>query len=40
VSYAINAERALAGTSFALSYIRTEEEDEDTTLISQTYAPL
>lgn len=40
VSYAINAERALAGTSFALSYIRTEEEDEDTTLISQDHAPL
>lgn len=40
VSYAINAERALAGTSFALSYIRTEEEDQDTTYISQKYAPL
>lgn len=40
VSYAINAERALAGTSFALSYIRTEEEDQDTTYISQEYAPL
>lgn len=40
VSYAINAERALAGTSFALSYIRTEEEDEDTELVSKEYAPL
>ncbi|NDD52503.1 hypothetical protein EBZ39_01255 [bacterium] len=40
VSYAINAERALAGTSFALSYTRTEEEDEDTKYISQTYPPL
>lgn len=40
VSYAINAERALAGTSFALSYLRTETEDKDTTLVSQTYAPL
>ena len=40
VSYAINAERALAGTSFGLSYIRTEDEDKDTTLVSQEYAPL
>lgn len=40
VSYAINAERALAGTSFALSYTRTEEEDKDTTYISQEYPPL
>jgi hypothetical protein len=40
VSYAINAERALAGTSFALSYLRTEEEDKDTTLVSKEYAPL
>lgn len=40
VSYAINAERALAGTSFALSYTRTEEEDQDTKYISQTYPPL
>ena len=40
VSYAINAERALAGTSFALSYLRTEEEDKDTVLISKEYAPL
>lgn len=40
VSYAINAERALAGTSFALTYIRTQEEDDDTELVSKEYAPL
>ena len=39
VSYSINAERALAGTSFALAYIRTIEEDGDET-ISATSAPL
>ena len=39
VSYSINAERALAGTSFALSYIRTIEEDGDDK-ISAPFAPL
>lgn len=39
VSYAINAERALAGTSFDLSYIRTEREDNIKTLTNPT-APL
>jgi hypothetical protein len=39
VSYIINAERAAAGTSFTLSYIRTEEEDKDT-LVSHPFAPL
>jgi hypothetical protein len=39
VSYAINAERALAGTSFALSYLRTLEEDNDS-LITHSFAPL
>lgn len=39
VSYAINAERALAGTSFDLSYIRTEREDNITNLTNPT-APL
>lgn len=40
VSYAINAERALAGTSFDLSYIRTEDEDKITDKITQPEAPL
>ena len=40
VSYAINAERALAGTSFDLSYIRTEDEDSKTDKITQKTAPL
>lgn len=40
VSYAINAERALAGTSFDLSYIRTTNEDNKTDKITQTSAPL
>jgi hypothetical protein len=39
VSYSINAERALAGTSFALSYIRTIEEDGDDK-VSADSAPL
>ena len=39
VSYVINAERAAAGTSFTLSYIRTEDEDKDEQ-ISHDYAPL
>jgi len=39
VSYSINAERALAGTSFALAYIRTIEEDGDEN-ISAASAPL
>jgi len=40
VSYAINAERALAGTAFDLSYIRTEKEDNKTGKITQETAPL
>jgi len=40
VSYAINAERGLAGTSFTLAYVRTEEEDADTVEVSGTHAPL
>ena len=39
VSYSINAERALAGTSFALAYVRTIEEDGDEK-ISATDPPL
>jgi hypothetical protein len=40
VSYAINAERALAGTSFDLSYIRTDDEDNRQDKITQTSSPL
>ncbi len=40
VSYAINAERGLAGTSFDLSYIRTVHEDSLTNKITQPDAPL
>jgi len=40
VSYAINAERSLAGTSFDLSYIRTTTEDNKTGKITQPTAPL
>jgi hypothetical protein len=40
VSYAINSERALAGTSFDLSYIRTEDEDNLINKITQDTAPL
>ena len=40
VSYVINAERAIAGTSFDLSYIRTEDEDNLIDKITQTTAPL
>jgi hypothetical protein len=39
VSYVINAERALAGTSFTLAYIRTEEEDKDKDITNE-HAPL
>lgn len=39
VSYSINAERALAGTSFALSYVRTVDEDNDEK-ITHASAPL
>jgi hypothetical protein len=39
VTYMINAERAAAGTSFTLGYIRTLEEDQDE-LISHDFAPL
>jgi hypothetical protein len=39
VSYIIDAERMQAGTSFALGYIRTIEEDADEK-ISTTFAPL
>jgi len=39
VSYVINAERAVAGTSLSLSYLRTEDEDRDDK-ITETYAPV
>lgn len=39
VSYMINAESSLAGTSFVLGYLRTIEEDQDEE-ISATFAPL
>jgi hypothetical protein len=32
VSYSINAERAMAGTSFSLAHIRTEDENADNTI--------
>lgn len=32
VSYAINAERAMAGTSFSLAHIRTQDENADSTI--------
>ena len=34
VSYSINAERAMAGTSFSLAHIRTEEENNDESITS------
>lgn len=34
VSFAIDAERAAAGTSFTLAHIRTEEENADNTLVA------
>lgn len=39
VSFVINAERASAGTSFALAFLRTEEEDE-AGKYTDTYPPL
>lgn len=32
VAYSINAERAMAGTSFSLAHIRTEDENSDSTI--------
>lgn len=34
VSYSINAERAMAGTSFSLAHIRTEDENDDEKITS------
>jgi hypothetical protein len=39
VSFSVNAERAIAGTSFALAFLRTEEEDNAGNY-TETYPPL